>query len=288
MTMPTDLDLAQSRLGGIASAVVTLEWERAAILATYVELSQRGVGIRQNRKVTHRMSTLEFAGLNLPGLRHPATVRRYVAAWTAYRPAPDPGEQVDLDGLPAWPPPEVATSDTSTLEPERREALVAAAATYGLASGTHVVEAVENVRAVQIAVLADPELRRAVREALAEAEDARDEDDHARDRHRARTAAAHGGDVTATSGDTLVPPGTVMDDLVALVEDESPAVLEARLLDVALALRELHHHVTGPTWSHDVVPRVRRGVDEVTRALDGADDTTDLVTAPAAGVLFSG
>lgn len=105
ITIPRSREDMVSRLTGIQRLLTATQWEKAAILAAFVELSEHGGDRKSIKMQKHldRMSTEEFASLGVAGLRHKNTVRRYVRRWIATtRPIPKPGEQVDLDGLPEW------------------------------------------------------------------------------------------------------------------------------------------------------------------------------------------
>jgi hypothetical protein len=102
-TIPASIEEATESLGGIGRLLHAKEWERAAIVASFVEVGEHGVGVRQAGKATSSLSPAEFAAIGITGLKSKDTVRRYVERWTEHRPAPRPGEVIDLDGLPEWP-----------------------------------------------------------------------------------------------------------------------------------------------------------------------------------------
>jgi hypothetical protein len=109
ITIPRSREDMVSRLTGIQRLLTATQWEKAAILAAFVRISERG-GDRGNQhtggKVKSDSATLtpdEFAALGIAGLRSKNTIVRYVRRWIATtRPIPKPGDQVDLDGLPDW------------------------------------------------------------------------------------------------------------------------------------------------------------------------------------------
>lgn len=103
--IPASLDEAVTTLGGLDRLLTAKRWERAAIVAAFVTLSE-GKG---KRNVTSDISPVEFAALGIAGLTSKNTVAEYVRRWLEQRPAPRPGEKVDLDGLPEWSKPDPGT-----------------------------------------------------------------------------------------------------------------------------------------------------------------------------------
>ncbi len=97
-----DLDRYRSNLDRLVTAT---EWERAAIVAAFVEFP--GQGSRSDLLTSEEvMSPERFAALGIAGLKSSNTVRRYVNAWQSTgRPRPNPGETVELPTTP-WPPSE--------------------------------------------------------------------------------------------------------------------------------------------------------------------------------------
>jgi hypothetical protein len=112
-TIPASLDEAVGQLEGIERLLTAKRWERAAILATFVTLGEKGVGLSQsgNVKSDISLSPVEFAALGIAGLKSHNTVQEYVRRWLedSGRPRPEPGEVIDLDGLPPWDKPEPGT-----------------------------------------------------------------------------------------------------------------------------------------------------------------------------------
>lgn len=98
-TVPT-LD----ELQGMARLLTATDWERAAIVAAFVEVGEHG-GDRTSKR-TSALAPKEFAALGIAGLRSDNTVRRYADAWRSTGlPRPTPGEPVTLptDPFPAAP-----------------------------------------------------------------------------------------------------------------------------------------------------------------------------------------
>lgn len=149
--VPNSLDAAVEQLGSIGRVVTARNWERAAILATYVMPDAGSGGRAEARSSAHLVSAREFARKGIHGLRSENTVLRYVNAWLSERPRPEPGETVDLDGLSDWPPSEnVARS----IQGQRREALVQGAEAAG-AGQSKVLDIAQNPKALAAAIEAD-------------------------------------------------------------------------------------------------------------------------------------
>lgn len=98
-----DLGPLADSLTGLATAT---QWALAAVCATYVRLPGPG---RRAESVTDDgfLSADQFAALGLRGLTSPTTVRRYARRWLEVRQKPEPGDVLDLTGLPEWDSPEV-------------------------------------------------------------------------------------------------------------------------------------------------------------------------------------
>jgi hypothetical protein len=91
ITVPASLDEAQDRLGSLGRLLTAGEWEKAAILAAFVEVTKQG------KVSSDFLSADEFAALTIVGLKSAVTVRRYVNAWTdQVGTRPRPGEKVEL------------------------------------------------------------------------------------------------------------------------------------------------------------------------------------------------
>jgi len=95
MNIPETIDAAVERLRGIGTLVTAKEWERAAIVAAFVEPGQ-GEGGKPVSSA--RISAAEFAKLGIHGLRSHVTVLRYVRIWEAHHDGsrPEPGKKVKL------------------------------------------------------------------------------------------------------------------------------------------------------------------------------------------------
>lgn len=100
VAIPATIEEAQASLQGIGALLTAKSWERAAIVAAFVEIAERDGG--RKPVSSNRLSPNEFAALGITGLKSHVTVRGYVERWTAVRPAPKPGEIVELEGLPEW------------------------------------------------------------------------------------------------------------------------------------------------------------------------------------------
>jgi len=164
--IPSTLNEAVENLGAIGQIVTAREWERAAILATYVQPGA-GQGARTSASSSGGLvSATVFASHGIHGLRSKDTVLRYVENWLAERPRPTPGEDVILDGLPDWPPDHTAPARNIT-GPERREALVAQAEADGTGA-SKVLDIASNPKAMAAAIKADPDVANAAMNALVE------------------------------------------------------------------------------------------------------------------------
>lgn len=90
ITTPASLTDALDRLGALDRLIRVREWEKAAILATFVRLDGDG-----NRKTC---SPAEFAARGIAGLRTQETVRMYVGRWLEQSNGryPKPGSTVQI------------------------------------------------------------------------------------------------------------------------------------------------------------------------------------------------
>lgn len=103
--IPETLEEAVQALAGIGRLLTAKEWERAAIVAAYVE-PDLGHGGRQETFSSERLvSARQFACHKIAGLSSQVSVLRYVKAWLQVAPRPEPGETVELPRA-AWPPKE--------------------------------------------------------------------------------------------------------------------------------------------------------------------------------------
>ena len=99
-TIPASVEDAAEQLGGIDRLITASKWERAAIIATYVQ-----VGEPRNRggKLVNSdqfMTPHEFAALGIHGLTSHNTVRGYANTWLNNYPRPEPGQTVELPNTP--------------------------------------------------------------------------------------------------------------------------------------------------------------------------------------------
>ena len=90
ITIPASIEEATEQLNGIHSLLTATEWEKAAIVAAFVDTPGKG-------KSTDLYSTHAFAALKITGLSSAVTVQRYVNAWESTGlPKPVIGEDVEL------------------------------------------------------------------------------------------------------------------------------------------------------------------------------------------------
>jgi len=117
--MPASLDEAVGALGGIDRLLQAQEWERAAIVATFVRLP--GSGAHNHQKADNRfLSPNEFAALGINGLRNHETVRMYVRRWVELAGQhPQPGEKILLPNE-KWPPADRGTDGYDSAEGAER------------------------------------------------------------------------------------------------------------------------------------------------------------------------
>jgi hypothetical protein len=145
--IPASIEDATARLTGLESLLTATEWEKAAIVAAFVTLSEG----RGKANVKSDISCAEFASLGIAGLKSHNTVRRYVEAWTieAGLTPPLKGQDVDLPDMP-FPS---APADRSG----------------GQTGGVTIDRIAANPAKVAEAIKADPALRKVAEEAVAEA-----------------------------------------------------------------------------------------------------------------------
>jgi|GEM_PF-5783335 len=119
ITIPATRKEMVTTLTGWQNLITATQWSKAATLAAFVELPGKGGDRKsdQRSKVTFdRMTCDEFAALGIAGLRSKNTIRAYVRRWIATtRPIPQPGDQVDLDGLPEWDTEEAAPATAEVM-----------------------------------------------------------------------------------------------------------------------------------------------------------------------------
>lgn len=94
-TMPASIEEAQVALTGLSELLTATEWEKAAIVAAFVEVSENQTNL--SHASSSMLSPVDFAALGIAGLRSKDTVRRYVKAWeNTGLDRPKPGENVAL------------------------------------------------------------------------------------------------------------------------------------------------------------------------------------------------
>jgi len=166
LTMPATFDDALAQLGTLGELARATNWQRAAIVATYVAvLDGRGSHVRS--EISDLIGTVEFARLGIVGLASDKTVAVYVRAWLDVRPRPLPGDVVNFDGLGTWPP--TTLQDTRTRAVEDRDDIVAAAQERNPNStGAKALDIAKNRGAMCDALKGSPALAAAALAALKE------------------------------------------------------------------------------------------------------------------------
>ena len=104
-TIPDSIDAAVAELTGLGELITASEWRKAAIVATFVVVSDDGVNFVVTESGegarTSTLSSVQFAALGISGLKSKDTVRRYAKAWAdAGQPRPTPGQNVELPTTP--------------------------------------------------------------------------------------------------------------------------------------------------------------------------------------------
>jgi hypothetical protein len=113
VALPATLDEATAELAGLGALLRAKEWHRAALVAAFVRLDDKGGRPSRNRAVTRAVvSARAFAERRIVGLSNQETVRFYVQRWLdandgAY---PEPGTEVVLPDAD-WPPGSTRGSD---------------------------------------------------------------------------------------------------------------------------------------------------------------------------------
>jgi hypothetical protein len=107
--IPSSIGEVVEKLEGVERLLSATKWERAAIVATFVDVKAGPGNSTQGKTKSianngYTLSTYEFAALGITGLSSPENVRRYANAWVAVakRKRPKPGQDVSLKGLPDW------------------------------------------------------------------------------------------------------------------------------------------------------------------------------------------
>lgn len=112
INIPASIEDATNRLGAVERLLVARNWERAAIVAAFVQPSTQGVGLGNT---TSRVSPATFAALGIAGLRTQDTVRLYAQRWLDAHDniPPQPGAEVELPE-DDWPPSRTGTNGHSS------------------------------------------------------------------------------------------------------------------------------------------------------------------------------
>jgi hypothetical protein len=118
--MPASLDEAVGALSGIEKLLQAREWERAAIVATFVRPEVSG-GRPKAGASTGFLNCEQFAALKITGLSSDRTVRTYLARWLEATGGmhPKPGEEVTLP-TDKWPPADRGTDGYDSPEGAER------------------------------------------------------------------------------------------------------------------------------------------------------------------------
>lgn len=262
--IPASIEDATRALSGIDALLTAKDWERAAIVAAFVEVGEQ----HQNRHVERTSALLTpkgFAALGIAGLKSDNTVRRYVEAWASTGlPRPTPGEEVEMPTA-AFP-----TVKTKAQDVAQQPGAVATA----LADPAFVAKVADRISEEAIAALvANPKVRAAGYEAVkAEVETVKDANrkPHVEDDGRRPSE------------------GAVGDGLIYLIEteeiDESLTALVSQTQKVADVLRGggLNVHLAKP----DVRAEAQAWVQEVKTRLSVIEVTVDFIadTVRAGGV----
>lgn len=118
--MPASLDEAVGALGGIERLLQAQEWERAAIVATFVRAEASGGRPSKGATSSGFLNYEQFAALGIQGLRSKDTVKMYVRRWVETTGQhPQPGEQVMLPN-DKWPPADRGTDGYDSAEGAER------------------------------------------------------------------------------------------------------------------------------------------------------------------------
>ena len=121
INIPRTIGAAEKKLNSLGELATATEWERAAIVAAYVHISEG----RGKRNVSSDISPSDFAKLGIHGLTSHNSVRLYVRAWSdivdedgnvvGQRERPTPGKAVELPNDP-WPPTRTGTDGINSPE----------------------------------------------------------------------------------------------------------------------------------------------------------------------------
>jgi len=167
--IPKTREAAIAELSGLGRLIQAKKWERAAIVAAFVDVGEQGVGVSQAGKVkSDLLSPAAFAALGITGLSSKNTVQHYVENWLESRPRPEPGEEVNLDGLGPWPPRSTGIGLSQDPATQQRVEGIKAQAEQDGSGASKAVDIASNLKALGTAIKGDPATARAARKALAE------------------------------------------------------------------------------------------------------------------------
>jgi hypothetical protein len=166
ITIPASVQEATSRLGGLERLLVATEWERAAIVATFVVPLDNGGDRRStSAKTSTDLTPTAFAELGIAGLRSKDTVRRYVEAWNqSGLPRPVPGDTVELPNIEF---PSNQDAGRNVRDEGRKKAIRDQAKADGTGA-SKAINVASNPKAMAAAIKADPQTAKAAVEALSE------------------------------------------------------------------------------------------------------------------------
>lgn len=104
INIPASIEDATERLTGIESLLTAQRWERAAIVAAFVRLGTRNNEGGNLAMAQGSMSPVQFAALNINGLKSNSTVQTYVNRWLEANEGvyPSPGDAVFLPDDSEW------------------------------------------------------------------------------------------------------------------------------------------------------------------------------------------
>lgn len=90
----------RDQLDGLSRLLLASDWEKAAIVAAFVEEAEKP-GPQSSTRTSRTLTPGEFAALGIVGLKSKDTVRKYVRAWMQHvGTRPTPGEPVALPRIP--------------------------------------------------------------------------------------------------------------------------------------------------------------------------------------------
>src|SRR5262245_60167368 len=119
--LPASVEAAVEELNGIGELLRAREWHKAAIVASFVEVHTSRGRPANTRTGNNRMSTVDFAALEINGLIKPTTIQLYVQRWLDANDGryPEPGSRVELPEAD-WPPSRGGTDGYERDEGARR------------------------------------------------------------------------------------------------------------------------------------------------------------------------